>query len=269
MNDRSKFEKDILFSEIEYISRSLHTEIDIFLIGGLAMIHHGLKAVTKDIDIVLSDEQKAVKFQEHLIRNGFIRTDPISSEYRRLEAFSMFERPGGYRFDIFVQRVCGKLTLSEKMKERSTGISIPGKLVLNIVSTEDLFLFKSITGRDDDLADMRMIAVSGLDWSIIDEEMRDQPNSWRWNVMFYQSILALEEEYSILCPLKEKFRIEAEISAGIGIAISKLEEHSISYSHLLEAIDEDVKFSKAVIDRMREIGLIHEENGLMTTPEIQ
>ena len=181
----------------------------------------------------------------------------------------MFERPGGYRFDIFVQRVCGKLILSKKMRERSAGISLPGKLNLNVVSTEDIFLFKSITGREDDLSDMRMIAVSGLDWSIIEKEMREQPSSWRWNVMFYQGLLALEDEYSIISPLKEKFRIEAEISAGIGIALSKLEGHPISYSNLLEAIDEDAVFSKAVIDRMNELDLIHEENGLISTSETQ
>ncbi len=269
MNEIRKFEKETLFSEIEYISRSLDEEIEIFLIGGLAMIHHGLKAATKDIDIVFSDGRKAVKFQENLIGNGFVRTDPISREYRRLEAFSMFEGSAGYRFDIFVQRVCGKMILSGKMRERSKVISLPGKLVLNVVSTEDIFLFKSITGREDDLADMRMIAISGLDWDIIDEEMRNQPNSWRWNVMFYQSLLALEEEYSIRSPLMEKFGKEAEISAGIEIALSKLERQPTPYSELLKAIDQDVVFSKDVIDRMRELDLIHEESGLIFTPEAQ
>ena len=145
---------------------------------------------------------------------------------------------------------------------------LPGKMRLYVVSPVDIFVFKSITGRDEDLKDMVSIADKGLNWDIIDEEMRDQPNSWRWNVMFYQSLLALEEEYSIRSPLKDKFRKEVEISAGIGIALSKLEEHSIPYSNLLETIDLDVGFSKDVIDRMRELDLILEENGLVITREI-
>ncbi len=140
---------------------------------------------------------------------------------------------------------------------------LPGKMRLYVVSPVDIFVFKSITGRDEDLKDMVSIADKGLNWDIIDEEMRNQPNSWRWNVMFYQSLLALEEEYSIRSPLMDKFRKEAEISAGIGIAISKLQEGPILYSNLLETIDQDVVFSKVVVRRMIDLKLVEDRGRII------
>ncbi len=263
MNERSKYEKEVLISEIEAISISLVDEVELFLIGGLAMINYGLKAVTKDIDIVFLEDQMAEKYKKTLIANGFIRSDPDSIVYRRLGAFSMFERPGGYRFDIFVNSVCGKMMLSKGMVKRSRRYPLPGKIILNIISPEDIFLFKSITGRDDDLEDMKAIARSGINWDIIENEMSSQPGSWRWAVMFYQSLLDLEEEHSIRSPLMDKFREKAEISMGIEIAYTSLERQPIPYSDLIEVIDQDENFSKRVIERMRELDLIEEKDGMI------
>jgi len=263
MTTRKKFEKSLLTDEIELLSKSLTDEIEIFLIGGLAMIYHGLKNATKDIDVILNNKSQAIIFRENLKLNGFSKTNPINNTYSKLEAFSIFEKPNGYRFDIFIKKVCGKLVLSNKMKDRSNNIYLAGKLNMNIISLEDIFLFKSITNRDDDLADMSIIAGAGLNWDIIRDELRGQPDSWRWYVIFYQNLIALEEKYSIQSPLKGQFEKDAEISIGVEVALLKLQQGPMLFSELLRAIDDNEDFSREVINKLKKFDLVYVENGLL------
>ena len=80
MPNRKKIDKEVLFNEIEQLSRSLSDYLDVYLIGGLAMMYQDLKFATKDVDVVFEDEDKASIFQDNLLRSGYVRTDPVSEE---------------------------------------------------------------------------------------------------------------------------------------------------------------------------------------------
>ena len=80
MPNRKKIDKEVLFNEIEQLSRSLSDDLDVYLIGGLAMMYQDLKFATKDVDVVFEDEDKASIFQDNLLRSGYVRTDPVSEE---------------------------------------------------------------------------------------------------------------------------------------------------------------------------------------------
>lgn len=257
------YSEDYLKRELDNISSSFREEVTGYLIGGLAMIYHGAKNATKDIDIVFENESEAMTFKENLLRNGFETVNIVSSEYEKMKTFSIVEKEGTFRFDIFIRCVCDSLILSEGMMKRATRVSLSGPFNLFVISLEDIFLFKSITNRRDDLRDMSIIASAGLDWEIIDSELRGQPDQWRWYTIFFQNMLALEEEYSILSPLKSRFRKEAEISVAMYVIILKLENKPHTYDELLGIIGtKDEPFFIEVINHLKEKNIIFMKNDI-------
>ena len=51
---RVKFDEKYVFSELEKVGNALTSPVTLYLLGGAAMIKYGLKAATKDIDVLLS-----------------------------------------------------------------------------------------------------------------------------------------------------------------------------------------------------------------------
>lgn len=262
MTLRKKYNKATLSEALKEVSVSFKEEINGYLIGGLAMIYHGAKNATKDIDIVFQDEIQAKAFKDNMLQLGYDEIDLKSEEYERLKTFTIIEKPNGFRFDVFIRSVCDGLILSDGMKERAEDINLPGNFKLSIVSIEDIFLFKSVTDRDDDLADMEVLTRSKLDWEIIRNELIEQPNQWRWYTIFYQNLIALEEDYSISSPLKDEFGEKAEISIAMGLLISKLENQPLTRNELVMSIDKtDISFSNKVIESLIEQNVIEEKEG--------
>jgi len=51
---RVKFDEKYVFSELEKVGNALTSPVTLYLLGGAAMIKYGLKAATKDIDVLIS-----------------------------------------------------------------------------------------------------------------------------------------------------------------------------------------------------------------------
>lgn len=263
MTDRKEFEKLQLFNVLKRLSGKLEKEIQGYLIGGLAMIFYGTKLATKDVDVVFDSYENTQVFVKAMKNIGFFEVKNLTGEYLNLEAHQVLESDDGCRFDIFMNKVCDCLVLTEGMKRRAKGVLSSGNLKLFAIAPEDIFLFKSVTNRPDDLADMAIIAGYGLDWKIIEEELKTQPNYWRWLPHYFRSLEELEEEYNIIAPSKKKLEKEAEIAMGIGVILDRLEEHPLSLDEVVKLLDVyDLTFSLEVLDRMKNLGLIKEEEGL-------
>ena len=272
MISRNKFDKETLIQVLEEISMSFKQEITGYLIGGLAMIYHDTKLVTKDIDLVFENDGQAKAFRDNMLQLGYEEVNLVSEEYERLKTFTIIEKPDGFRFDVFIRSVCDGLILSEEIKKRAEDIKLPGNFKLLMVSVEDIFLFKSITSREDDLDDMELLSRTRLDWDIIRKELSNQPNQWRWYTIFHQNLVALEEDHLVSSPLREEFEEKAEVSIAMGLVITKLENQSLTKEELLRSIDEeDPSFSNKVIDALIEQDLIVEKDGVFniktTTPQ--
>jgi hypothetical protein len=61
---------------------------------------------------------------------------------------------------------------------RSTGVNEKfrsgNRLMIRLVSNKDIFLFKAIAGRDDDVEDMNMLVQAGLDYDVVTAEFEAQ-----------------------------------------------------------------------------------------------
>lgn len=61
------------------------------------------------------------------------------------------------------------------MRARSEAFLDTDLLTVQLVSNEDICLFKTIAGRDDDIEDMNMLIQAGLDFDVVEAEL-DKPN---------------------------------------------------------------------------------------------
>src|SRR4030067_767242 len=158
MAQSRSFDKDYLRQEFDKLDAIAKRPLVLYLIGGGAMAFYGLKVATKDIDIILTNQEDLNSLQSALVATGYKEPNPIVIT----RPYNEMENKDGFRWDLFLNKVCGKLTLSAEMQKRANPLYKGSKLKVLIASKEDLFLFKAITTREADLDDTRILAQSGL-----------------------------------------------------------------------------------------------------------
>ena len=179
---RARFDSSYIRSELERIGQRLDNPLTVFLIGGGSMAFRGLKETTKDIDLIVSSGDNLSQLQAVLLELGYDIVREPDEEYEELGAQRILENNDGCRIDIFNQQVVGKLILSSGIRERSERYLNPGNLVVELVSPEDIFLFKSVAGRVDDSEDMFSLIQTGLKFGVVKAELEvlhvlDEPKS--------------------------------------------------------------------------------------------
>lgn len=166
----SKFKQiEELFNEID---ANLTNKVNVYVIGGAALLFEGLKPATKDIDLILNDEDEFKFFNKSLITMNFKEETP-SEFYKKMELNKIMVRDD-YRIDAFLKKVCKKFALSNDMVKQSNKILDLKNISVNKCSNEDIFLFKSMTERPGDLEDCIELIKKGLNWNEIKVEMINQ-----------------------------------------------------------------------------------------------
>ena len=98
----SKFEQmDEVFNALD---STLYEHVHFYVIGGAVMLYHGLKAGTKDVDIVVGSLMDFIATEKALKEAGFIPKLP-SREYKKLDLSQIFVK-GDFRIDLFQRTVC-------------------------------------------------------------------------------------------------------------------------------------------------------------------
>lgn len=263
MPKRKEFKENKLIEALDEISKQLKRPLRAYLVGGLSMIFHGAKLATKDIDIVFSYQEDAQAFVKAAEEIGFKSVNDLGDEYIDLKARCVIVGKEEVRFDIFIEKVCNALSFSKGMKERSKKMYEKYNFSLYVASIEDIFLFKAITTRPDDLADMATLAGKEIQWNIVEEETRSQDESWKWIGRLHGRLEELEDEYGIPSPLRTKIREEAEIAQAIDILVGRLERGPISLENAAEVLQEDDHvFVKKVIKEMELFKIIGKSESL-------
>ncbi|MEE9237803.1 MAG: hypothetical protein V3U52_08465 [Thermoplasmata archaeon] len=91
---------------------------------------------------------------------------------------------------------------------------------MRLTSAEDIFLFKGVTDRPDDLDDMSVLAAGGLDWDIIKEECLAQESGRNWASHLVAKLEQLEDQYDVSAPIEGELREWAQVQA-MGAVVSK------------------------------------------------
>lgn len=182
-------------------------KLNIYLIGGGALMFHNAKVSTKDLDIIITSNLELELIESILFRLGF-KERVLTIEYKNFELDKMFELDN-YRLDIFNQKVCGKLGISDKMISRAKTELDLSNLKLHILSKEDIFVFKSITERDGDVEDSVKIIEQNIDWQVIKEELFSQieeSGNNNWITLFNQRLEKLDDEFGLKSPIAKEIK---------------------------------------------------------------
>ncbi|EMA17931.1 DUF6036 family nucleotidyltransferase [Haloarcula argentinensis] len=230
---RRRFDSEYIESELRRVGKQLETELTVFLIGGGAMSFRGLKNATKDIDLIVSGGDELRVLQAVLLDNGYDIVKEPGEEYGDLGAQRILENDDGCRIDIFNQQVIDKLVLSEGMRRRSKTYLDARRLSVALVSAEDIFLFKSVAGRTDDIEDMFSLVQTELDFDVIEDELEQQSDLLGQELFVThanEALLQLEEQHNISTPLAER--------------VSEITERVYRELEVLQAFDESIALSE-------------------------
>ena len=174
------------------------------MIGGEVLVRRGLKEKTKDIDIVVSTEKEFTNLKNAFLDLGFKGTKPKLG-YENMNTSEILVKDE-LRIDLFNEYVCGQFKLSEGMKKRAEKVEENNNIKVYFCSNEDIFLFKTMTEREGDIADCLSLGKEGLDWdSILDEIIYQIKESGRdvW-VTWIGERLEILEKKGLEIPIMDK-----------------------------------------------------------------
>jgi hypothetical protein len=254
MAQRRSFDKDYLKQEFDKLDSTAKKGIVLYLIGGGAMAFYGLKVATKDIDIILTNQENLNSLQTALGSMGYDEPNPIviTRPYNEMQTSAILENKDGFRWDLFLTKVCGKLTLSAEMQKRATSLYQGNKLKVHIASKEDLFLFKAITTRDADLDDTRILAQSGLKWETIAQECKNQSQKTGvcWEDALAQNLQDLRSKYGIEAPIEKALRKTAEEKIIEAALLGQIEKGNNTARGIAKAIGESPNFVRVELQKL-------------------
>jgi hypothetical protein len=260
MAQRRSFDKDYLQQEFDKLNSTAKCSLTLYLIGGGAMAFYGLKVSTKDIDIILTNQEDLNSLQLALGAIGYKEPNPIviTRAYSEMQTSAILENQDGFRWDLFLTKVCGKLTLSAEMQNRATSLYQGSKLEIFIASKEDLFLFKGITTRDVDLDDTRILAQSGLNWETITQECKSQSKESGvcWEDALYQNLQDLKAKYGIEAPIEKTLRKTAERKIIEAALLGQIEKGNNTVSGIAKAIGESTNFVRVELYKLAGRGIV-------------
>lgn len=247
------FDRKYLKNEIDKLDGVLTEHIKLYLIGGGSMSFQNLKDATKDIDVVVRSENDMNLLKSALAQMGY-SVPAIRGPYKQMQASAIMENKDGFRWDIFVNVVCGGLKLSDAMADRATNLFSMDRVSINMISLEDIFIFKSITSRERDREDMYLLFLQGLDFNQIRDEItwqNDNNMSAAWVAFFFNGLEEVVERYSIVIPFFDEFHDTAYSDMLSQMILDRLESGSATVEDLNRnfGIDDIEKHVESMIQK--------------------
>lgn len=177
-----RFSKQGLEDLFSKLGSTIRRPVEGYLLGGGAMAFRDQKATTKDIDVIVQMRKEAKEIAFALKKLDYIKARNLESEYEAMNAQGgIWQAKGRVRVDLFVNKVCNCLSLTQNMRKRSIKLGDYGKLSVFLVSNEDVILFKGITQRPDDANDIASIVRSAsISWDAVLKECISQSKERAW-----------------------------------------------------------------------------------------
>ena len=264
---RIGFNEKYVFDELEKVGSALTIPVNLYLLGGAAMIRYGVKAATKDIDVLLSSVKEVEELVFALEISDYTQkqTSKLTPVYRMMSATRIFENADGFRWDIFHEYVCKKLRLSSGMIKRAKILLEKGELKVRIISKEDIFLLKSVTQRDDDEDDLLLLARSGLDWEVIFTECIDQSrHDMMCEIDLYDKLDKLKTSFCLETPIADRISKRSHEQMELWFEDRIIKELILNPMTLVELIERfgcDEKTLLFSLTELKRSGKIEQING--------
>ena len=258
----------------EAIGENLQSKTKAFVIGGENMRIKGLKPRTKDIDIVVENEEDYNSIMDALTKLGYQPKGNVdfSTEDLRLYPSIIMEHTNRSRIDLYTKKILRTLSLSSKMISRAD-LADFGNLCLGILKNEDVFLLKSVTSREGDIQDMAALVnmsyagdgqfrQTDFDWNIVWDEINEQEKESHlqsFSEIIHDNIEWLVQQTGITPPIRNKlqrFVLDQQIK-------KLLREGTISIKEIVEQLVDENNSEQTIrnrIDALAKIDLIKKES---------
>ncbi len=156
------------------IAEKLPKKIEVYAIGGTAMMFLGLKDQTIDVDLVFSNPKDRKTFKEAAKLQGFTELSAkiIYGEKDNVpEVVSLLD----VRLDLFLFKIITS-HFSPDMQQRATQThEFSSNLIIKVADPSDILIMKSVTSREKDLEDIvSIINNSRINWDLIIKESAEQ-----------------------------------------------------------------------------------------------
>jgi DNA-binding transcriptional ArsR family regulator len=207
------------------VGKKLSSNTHAYLFGGGNLLLRGLKGATKDLDVVVEDEGSFSRLRNALVASGYTELSPeeMLPSDKRLNPSSIFIAEGMPRIDIFTRVICKALVLTEGMKKRSKAMAF-GRLVIHLLSLEDVFMLKSITEREGDIEDMVAILRRGedLDWGTFMKTYLEEERITKTHFCFIMldNIEIIQRREAIVVPFYKELARHC-LDTGILLALAR------------------------------------------------
>lgn len=198
------FKKEELNGWLVKVGSQVEKPIKIYMIGGGALSFRELKESTKDIDLIVTSKEDFDVLDKAIQKAGFELKTDLEEEFY-LTALAVYMGEGDSRIDVFLKQVGKMLTITKGMIQRATPYQSYGKLDAYLISSEDIFLFKSMSSREGDIKDSDRLSRKGLNYDAVYDEIIEQSKIGnKWFFWVYESLCRLEEFSGIPLPIKDK-----------------------------------------------------------------
>ena len=207
------FDSNYIKKELINVNKYLSKPISIYIFGGGAMSFYDIKTATKDIDVLLPSEVEASALIKALYKCGYNKIETKDPIYIKMITREIIENIDGFRWDIFVNKICGGIKFSKDMQKRSKNFKDFNNIKTYLVSPEDIFILKSVTSRPRDREDMFTLFSHGLNIEIIKKEIQKQAKldeNKAWLSYFFVGLDELVSEYDVIFPNYDEFLRLAE-----------------------------------------------------------
>jgi hypothetical protein len=172
---------DAIKEFLEEFDGWLSEPVTVYLLGGSAMTVRGLKDQTEDIDLALGVVSEFEHVYQALTSQGFTVVDEPTKSFEGVgKTVELHHDVRGLQIDLFEQQVVGKVWITERMHNRAAEFWVGDCATAFVLSDEDMFLLKAVSGGDlassrrRDIDDMRTYAQRGLDYETILTEIDEQ-----------------------------------------------------------------------------------------------
>lgn len=184
------------------ISKRLKKPVNVYAVGGTAMMFLGFKDATLDIDLVFENKESMEVFKEAIESLGYKAMDAAIVYGRKTNTPEMFTL-GDERFDLFVKEVIDFIFSEEMQKRAKQTHQFEGNLILKVADPNDIILMKCATDRLKDLDDAKSIISNfKINWDLIYEEAQNQKKLGKIRALFELGYFLekLENKYKIEIP---------------------------------------------------------------------
>lgn len=230
-----------------------------YVLGGAAMAKLGVKAATKDVDLVFRNRGDVEAFEAALVAVGAQRLHEPGGRAERPGARRVWETADGMGWDLFLGNVVG-FRLLEADYESSVPWLAEKNLEVRRLAPDLVFVMKAVTPRTRDIGDMADLLSSGAATAagverLVAERIPLTPDQ-AWLSRFYRGVKDMSDERGIDVRWVERFEGEATAEAEGALIGGWLAEKPLTLAELAKRLRASSKETRAVLERLEALGKV-------------